>query len=272
MTDNALLAALVKVAASGVDAIVRAAGQRTARHKEDGSLLTEADLWSNEAILKAAAAELPGVPVHSEETPLPSWRVERQVLVVDPLDGTTNFSRGLGLSSVSAAVIVEGRPHAAVVAPLTGGCYFATQGGSSFYARSMDSWRTADRIRCQARALRDSVLHVACDQGNEESRRVWWRWLTALRPPTCFRLRIVESAALELCWLAAGRVDGYLHPSDQAWDVAAGALIAAEAGAAVRSAAFGDWDIAQRGIAALTPGILEEVRRLTGGTAPQVRC
>lgn len=265
MTSNTPLAALVKVAKSGVDAIVNMAGLRTeAHHKQDGSLLAEADLRSNEAILNAAAVEMPGIPVHSEEALLPSWYKEREVLVVDPLDGTTNFVRRLGMSSVSTAFLVNGRPQMAVVAPLTGGCFFATAGGGSFYAESMDSWRSADRIRCQARTLSEAVLHVTADQNNEESRRVWWEWLKVLRPPTCFRLRLVESAALELCWLGAGHVDGYMHPTDQAWDVAAGALIAKEAGAAVRSVGFGDWDIAQRGIVALAPDVLEEVRRVIG--------
>jgi myo-inositol-1(or 4)-monophosphatase len=265
VTSRTSLAALVKVARSGVDAIGNMAGVRTgSRRKQDGSLLAEADLRSNEAILNAAAAEMPGIPVHSEEALLPSWHEEREVLVVDPLDGTTNFVRGLGMSSVSAALLAGGRPQMAVVAPLTGGCYYATAGGGSFYAESMDSWRSAARIHCQARTLSEAVLHVTADQNNEESRRVWWEWLKALRPPTCYRLRIVESAALELCWLAAGRTDGYMHPTDQAWDVAAGALIAMEAGAAVRSVGFGDWDIAQRGMVALTPDLLEEVRRLIG--------
>ena len=265
MSSKTPLAALVKVAKSGVDAIVNTAGLRTeARHKEDGSLVAEADLRSNEAILRAAATEMPGIPVHSEEALLPSWRTEREVLVVDPLDGTTNFVRGLAMSSVSTAFLVDGRPQMAVVAPLTGGCFFATAGGGSFYAESLDSWRSAVPIRCQARALSTAVLHVTADQNNEESRRVWWEWLKVLRPPTCFRLRIVESAALELCWLGAGRTDGYMHPTDQAWDVAAGALIAREAGATVLSAGFGDWDIGQRGIVALGPGLLDEVRPITG--------
>jgi myo-inositol-1(or 4)-monophosphatase len=269
MLDSNLLAALVNVARSGVDAINESGGSRTeARQKRDGSLLAEADLRSNEAILNAAAAEMPGTPVHSEEAQLPSWRDEREVLVVDPLDGTTNFVRGLGMSSVSIALLVDGRPQMAAVAPLTGGCFYATAGGGSFHARSLDSWRSARRIRCRTSTLSEAVLHITADQNNEESRRVWWEWLKVLRPPACFRLRLVESAALELCWLAAGHVDGYMHPTDQAWDVAAGALIAEEAGAAVRSVEFGGWDIGQRGIVALAPGVLEEVRRLVGSGMP----
>lgn len=85
-----------------------------------------------------------------------------------------------------------------------------------------------------------------------------------LRPPTCFRVQDFESAALTLCWLAEGRIDAYLNPSDKAWDIAAGALIAREAGATVLGVTGQTWDLRRCGVVACAPGLADAIRLQLG--------
>ena len=81
--------------------------------------------------------------------------------------------------------------------------------------------------------LQESVLCVTCDYSVPAGREEWWQWLEKLRPPTCYRLRMFQFSALELCLLAEGKIDGYLHPTDKPWDMAAAGLIVQEAGGKV---------------------------------------
>jgi len=237
----------------------------SAREKSDGGLVTKADMAASEAIIEAANHVFRTIPVHSEERQVSDWLSYDEALVVDPLDGTTNFVHGLPFSSVSVALVRGGVPIAGVVAPLSGGWYFAAKGSGSYFGPAAGETKGAKRLRYAVRPLNRAVLNVSCDQNDEVSRHNWWDWLTRLRPPICFRLRIIESAAMELCWLASGHIDGYLHPSDKPWDLAAGALIAAEAGVELFSPLLTPWELSTPGIIALTPRIAPMVRaRLSG--------
>ncbi len=205
--------------------------------------------------MAAAAREFPALPVHSEEHPLADWSSCRELIIVDPLDGTTNFVCGIPFSSVSVAVVRGGIPVAGVVAPLSGGWYFGVSGDGSYFGESLGQTESAERLQCAKRRMDRAILAVTCDQNDGRSRRLWWEWLSKLRPPVCFRLRIVESAAIELCWLACARMDAYLHPSDKPWDVAAGAIIAREAGVKLYSSSLNAWTLATPGIVATTPDV-----------------
>ncbi|MBN2317098.1 MAG: hypothetical protein JXM79_24440, partial [Sedimentisphaerales bacterium] len=103
--------------------------------------------------------------------------------------------------------------------------------------------------------LEESILCVTCDYSVPSGRETWWQWLEKLRPPTCFRLRLFQSSALELCLLAEGKIDGYLHPTDNPWDMAAAGLIVQEAGGQVFGVDGGAWSVNKNGIIAVTPAI-----------------
>ena len=251
-----------------IELLIRAAdeGRRTIRHyaangnpakpgtKEDGSLLTEADLVSQKAICGFFSRNLPGIPILSEETT--DYQIDistGQWLVVDPLDGTTNFTRGIPFYSVTIAYVLDGTPRAGVVMPVARDyCYAAVKDD---FAALVDDHFNRIPIRCKKRPLEESVLCVTCDYSNPAGREKWWQWMDKLRPPTCFRLRIIESSALELCLLAEGKIDGYLHPSDKPWDMAAAGPIVQEAGGRVFAIDGGPWLVNSEGIIAVSPAI-----------------
>ncbi|MFB9732755.1 inositol monophosphatase family protein [Ornithinimicrobium kibberense] len=164
--------------------------------------------------------------------------------VVDPIDGTVNYLYDLPAYAVSIAVVVGDptRPGAwspvagAVVAPRTGEVFSARAGGGARLRRSDPAGDHADEAPARLRVsdVRDlaGVLLAtgfAYDrQVREDQARVVADLLPRVRD-----VRRLGAAALDLCHVAAGRVDAYYEVGTHAWDVAAGALVVAEAGGVV---------------------------------------
>lgn len=145
--------------------------------------------------------------------------------VVDPIDGTTNFTYGLSGYAVSiAAVDGEGSIAGAVHSPETREVYVA--------ARGHGAWLGGRRLACSAR---DSLALALVGTGfayDPAVRREQWD-LLADRAMGIRDIRRIGAAALDLCFVASGRLDAYFERNLQPWDIAAGILIAREAGAIV---------------------------------------
>lgn len=185
--------------------------------------VTDVDKASEAAIAQTIRAHFPTHRILSEEGATggddPRWR-----WIVDPLDGTINYAHRLPFSCVSIAVECDGEVVAGVVYnPLADELFCAERGkGATLDGQPMHV-STTDELR---RALITSA-GGAWDAGGRRFERG-----RALGPHTQ-ALRDLGSAALELCYVAAGRIDGMGGSSLNAWDVAAGALIVREAGGQV---------------------------------------
>ena len=259
MPANCTIELLIRAAGRGRQIIRQYAENKKpakSRKKIDGSLLTKADLASQKAICGFLSNNLPGVPILSEESADLKTDISKgQWLIIDPLDGTTNFTRRIPFYSITIAYVVDGIPYAGVVMPAARDyCYAAVK--DSFAAMIDDDFNRIP-IRCKNRPLEESVLCVTCDHSNPAGREKWWQWMDKLRPPICFRLRIIESSALELCLLAEGKIDGYLHPTDKPWDMGAAGLIVQEAGGKVFDIDGGPWSLNSEGIIAVSPAITD---------------
>jgi myo-inositol-1(or 4)-monophosphatase len=168
--------------------------------------------------------------------------------VLDPLDGTVNFLYGVPIFAVSVAAAVDGEVVAgAVVDVLRGELFAAHLGGGARCNREPISVSSCGSLpealvttgfsyHAANRALQGEVAH---------------RVLSRVRDIRCF-----GSAALELCWVACARVDGYFQRETEIWDRAAGALIAEEAGARVEMPCPENDDLA----IASSPQIFEDLR------------
>ncbi|TDR72502.1 inositol monophosphatase family protein [Paludibacterium purpuratum] len=197
--------------------------------KEDGSLLTEADL----ACQSALEAELPGIlpyPVLGEEMTRQEqdalWLRQLEGLwVVDPIDGTTNFINGLPHFAISVALMQNGRSTLGVIYnPMTQELYCATQGGGAFLnGTPLPLKKNANPM---SEAIAGLDLKYLC------SARLAAR-LNSVAP--FGSQRSMGSSTLDWCYLAAGRFDVYLHGGQRLWDYAAGALILEEAGGRLAS-------------------------------------
>lgn len=151
--------------------------------------------------------------------------------VVDPIDGTVNFLYGIPAYAVSLAAQVGGRSVAGVVVDVARRNVYAARVGGGATVTDADGAVTPLR----ATALRDPALAlVATGFGYERERRVEQGRLIAGLLPQVRDIRRVGAAALDLCMVASGAVDAHFEHGLSPWDWAAGALIAAEAGAIVR--------------------------------------
>lgn len=196
-------------------------------------IVTEMDQRAQDALCEALAAARPDDAILGEEqggrpgTSGLTW-------VLDPIDGTVNYLYGLSPFSVSVAV-VEGDPTTwgrwsplagAVVIPPVGLTYLATLGGGAM----VQDAHGAREVRASSAAELSMALVATGFAYGAELRCVQTRAFVEIIPKVR-DIRRTGSAAADLCWVADGRLDGYFEAGLHAWDVAAGQLIATEAGA-----------------------------------------
>lgn len=170
--------------------------------------------------------------------------------VIDPLDGTTNYLYDIPLWCVSVAAEVDGRTVAGVVhAPALDLLYAAVLGGGARETRR-DRPVTASAVT----DLAQSLLSTGFGYDSAQRRRQAEALVEVA--PRVRDVRRLGSAAIDLCWVADGRTDAYVESRLNAWDVAAGALIAREAGAIV----IGDDDpVDAPYVLATAPGIADDL-------------
>ena len=147
--------------------------------------------------------------------------------VVDPLDGTGNFLHGIPHFCISIALERDGEPVAALVYnPLTDDTYWA--------ARNIGAYANNRRLRVSARARLTQCILATGEEvgGGAEARACYLRQHAAVKNAGV-SLRRFGAAALDLAWVADGRLDGFWHSGLQRWDIAAGVLLVREAGGAV---------------------------------------
>jgi myo-inositol-1(or 4)-monophosphatase len=175
--------------------------------------------------------------------------------VLDPIDGTVNFVYGIPAYAVSVAAQVDGVSVAGAVADVMGGRVYSAAAGLG--AHVIDELG-AHPLRCNA--VDDlSMALVGTGFAYSKRRRTVQAALVAKILPVVRDVRRIGSAAMDLCMVAAGRLDAYYEHGLHVWDWAAGALIAAEAGARVVLPAPGDPDSTAALVVAAAPGIADQL-------------
>jgi myo-inositol-1(or 4)-monophosphatase len=198
-----------------------------------------------ERLLRDRLAELrPGEQVLGEEGGGSSDAAAgRPTWVVDPIDGTVNFVYGLPGYAVSVAVQVDGHSIAGAVANIVDGAVYSAARGGGAHVR-----RDSATAPLRASVVDDlSMSLVGTGFGYDPHLRRRQASVLAMLLPQVRDIRRLGSAALDLCLVAAGQLDAYFEDNLNAWDWAAGALIAAEAGAFVRVPPMGG-TVAGRGL------------------------
>lgn len=211
-----------------------------------------------ERLLRDRLAELrPGDPILGEEGGGPAdpagTPAGAVTWVLDPIDGTVNFVYGIPAYAVSVGVQVDRVSVAGAVADVVAGrVYSAATGLGAHVIDDQGVWP----LRCAA--VDDlSMALLGTGFGYSRQRRATQAALLARLLPVVRDVRRIGSAALDLCMVAAGRLDAFYEHGLQPWDCAAGALIAAEAGARVSLPAN---DIEGAGLVlAAAPGIADQL-------------
>ena len=205
------------------------------RKRGRANFATAADHAAELEILRRLRGHDTTIPILAEESADRKLRKAPRLWVVDPLDGTLNFSRAIPFYCVAIAYVEDGKVRAAAVhAPRTGELFVAHEGGGA-RLHAMKIAVADARRACYAFAVTSLAFKAA---SRPDSR------FTQLNA-TVARLRVIGSAALEICYVACGKFDLFVHEALSPWDIAAAQLIAREAGATVLSLKTGKdaaWD------------------------------
>lgn len=191
-------------------------------------VVTATDLAAEELVRTELAARTPGARVLGEERGtgrLGTGPHDQVEWVVDPLDGTVNFTYGVPVSAVSVAAVVSGMPTAGAVLDIARDEVFSAHLGGG--ARLDGASVACNRPETIAMALVATGYSYAPELRHAHGLRIA-ELLRYVRD-----VRAFGSAALHLCWVACGRVDAYVERDIKPWDYAAGSIIATEAGATV---------------------------------------
>ncbi len=220
--------------------------------KSTNDYVTNIDKASEEAIIEVIRKSYSDHTIITEESGALEGKDSDIQWVIDPLDGTTNFVKGLPHFSVSIAIRVKGRTEVGVVYdPIRNELFTAVRGEG---AKINDM-----RLRVEnKRDLAGTVLTTGFPFKQTRLMPMQFAMMNNLIQD-CADFRRMGSAALDLCYVAAGRVDGYFEVGVKAWDIAAGDLIVREAGGLVCDFNGGHSYLTSGHLVAAAPRIVKEI-------------
>lgn len=217
-----LLAVCEEAARTGACELLAWRGRFQSRQKAPRDLVTDADLASEKAVRSVIAAHFPDHGILGEEAPTPEQLERPYCWVVDPLDGTTNYAHGLPCYAVSIAVAHRRKVVAGVILdPERDECFAAALGAGA-------RLNTKPVATSQVAALDQALLAVSFPAQLSDGSLDLQAFLKIA--PHCQAIRRTGSAALNLAYVACGRLDGHWAHEIHPWDSAAGVLLVSEAG------------------------------------------
>lgn len=213
-------------------------GQVIASRKPDSSLITKADLESESMIRNLLQKSFPNYSFLGEETGQ-SEKESDYLWVVDPLDGTTNYSFLNPFFDISVALVYKSKPIMGVV--------FSPPQNELFYAvKGEGAYLNDARIRVSERKFADSII-AFCHGRDQQSIKRMINAFSRIKPVNN-KIRQLGAAALELCYVACGRIDAFFMVGLNPWDVAAGATILKEASGKISDFSGKEFTLASKDI------------------------
>lgn len=217
----------VKAARAAGSIINRAAldvERLTITSKGVNDFVTEVDQAAEEAVIDTLLAAYPGHAILAEESGRQRGAKHSEYLwIIDPLDGTTNFIHGFPVYAVSIALAYRGKIEQAVVYdPTRNDLFYASKGRGAFL--------NDRRLRVSKRTrLAESLIGTGFPFRKGDNFHRYVEMFEQVMQH-CAGVRRPGAAALDLCYVAAGRLDGFWETGLKSWDLAAGSLIIREAG------------------------------------------
>ena len=243
--------------ATAIEAVVRAGDLHMAkfgtgvRVEKKGliDLVTEVDLEVERMFRAMIAGRFPDHDVLAEEFG-GGLRGARHRWVFDPLDGTTNFAHGVPIFCASLALEIDGKAQLAAVYDPNRKELFTAEAG-------LGSWLNGERLQVSRSATMIESMLVTGFPYTVHERADEFVKVFAQVLKTARAIRRLGSAAIDICWVAAGRMDGFWEASLKPWDTLAAALILEEAGGKVTGMNGRAWD-AYAGDIVATNGLIHD--------------
>jgi len=219
-------------------------------------LVSFVDVESEKMLVVSLKKLRPDAGFITEENTAPNDSESHAVWIIDPLDGTTNFLHGLQVYSISIALMENSIVTAGVVyAPAMKEMFCAEKNRGAYL--NNNAIRISDTS-----CLRESLIATGFPYYEFQQTRAYLDLLGELMKST-HGLRRLGSAAIDLAYTACGRFDGFYETGLNAWDVAAGALLVAEAGGVVSDFHQIQNHLFGKQIVAANPSVYEELQPLT---------
>ncbi len=216
-------------------------------------LVSEADYGSQSLIGRLLEENYPDYEVVGEENYSERNLKEGKIFLVDPLDGSLNYVSGLPFYSVSIAKIENGE--------IIEGVVYLPETGEVFHAvKNEGSYLNGRRIESGDNKLEKSL--VVTGWPYDHNGTLWTYKAIEVVNEKVREIRILGSCAAELSYLAAGRIDGYFEIGLGPWDLAAGYLIATEAGAFVSSISKDSFDLELGEVVAGKPSLFKNLLKV----------
>ncbi len=224
--------------------------------KQRNDYVTEVDREAETRIIQTLQRSYPEHGILAEESGQQEGQTGNDyVWIIDPLDGTTNFLHGFPHFAVSIALANRGRLEQAVIYdPIRQDLFTASRGdGAALNDR---------RIRVSSRkGLEGALLGTGFPYRDDQPGDAYMAILREFMKHSA-GIRRPGSAALDLAWLAAGRIDGFWEAGLQPWDIAAGALLVREAGGIIGDLWGGDDYMASGNVLGANPKVFHAMKQV----------
>lgn len=234
--------------------------EQVVRYKGEVDIVTEVDEQAERVIREILLGYFPAYGMLAEESAKVSGQEDAR-WIVDPLDGTTNYAHGLPIFCVSIALERAGEAVLGVVHdPMREETYVAQRGGGA--TLNDEPIRVSDTDEPIRALIATGFPHDRAQMS--EALDLFGRFAAITRG-----MRRLGSTALDLCYVASGRLDGYYERGIWAWDIAAGSLILEEAGGKVTNYRGDKLDLGDREIVASNGALHPAMTALTAGDGQQ---
>ncbi len=220
--------------------------------KGSNDFVTSVDTASEQAIIETIRKSYPEHTIIGEESGVLTGAEDDYQWVIDPLDGTTNFIKGIPHFAVSIALKVKGKLDQAVIFDPIRGELFTASRGKGAQLNGM-------RIRVKAhKDLSATIIATGFPFKQKQHTNAYMAMFTSLFTKTS-DIRRAGSAALDLAYVASGRVDGFFEIGLKPWDTAAGELLVIEAGGLVTDFTGGHNHVQSGNIVASSSRLQKEI-------------
>ena len=215
--------------------------------KNLGDFVTNADIKTEKILLETLQYYYPDATYITEESGKINGNDE--IIVIDPIDGTTNFIHGVPLVGIVVSRLINGEVTDGVIFnPILNEFYWASKGKGA--------WCNNKRLRV---SKREDFIECIIGTGIPHADRIYPNYLEQIDSITkyCSGIRRLGAASIDLAYVAAGKLDAFWEYNLNIWDVSSGILLIKEAGGKITQPNGNDWDINSRDILASNSKIHE---------------